>query len=130
MSREKKLSLKELQEKKKKLDMEIKLLEKGFAGRAEKAKAKIDAISNPAAYIRKHPFRTVAIAAGAGLVTGLLKPKRRQPAGQAPAGRSHGITSVFLEELRHLAVRKAMLYLSDLIDQQMADFQKNKSDKK
>jgi ElaB/YqjD/DUF883 family membrane-anchored ribosome-binding protein len=126
MSSYKKMSIKELQERKKKLDTEIKLLEQGFSNKASGLKEKLELLSNPAGYVKKHPFKSVAWAAGAGLLVGMLKPKRKRGSSSTNTspGRSYSITSVFLEELRHLAVRKAMHYLSDLIDQQMDDFKK------
>lgn len=128
MSSKNKMTMKQLEERKEKLDMEIKLLEQGFSDKASGLRDKLNLLADPAAYVKKHPFKSVAWAAGAGIVAGLLKPgrKRKRASGTADggAGKSYGITSIFLEELRHLAVRKAMIYLSELIDQQMADYRK------
>ncbi len=120
--------MKELQERKDQLDREIKLLEEGFSRKTTGVKEKLQIFTDPVGIVKKYPFKSVAYAAGSGLVIGLLKPHRRRKRGRNNLSeseiskRSQGITSVLLNELRNLAVKKAVLYLSDLIDQQLAEY--------
>jgi hypothetical protein len=120
---------------KEELKQDIRKIEGDFKGRISNVKGTITEILHPAEQIKKYPFKAVGVALGVGLVYGLLKSskkKRRRRENQEsyhPAPPNSGFTSLLFDELKHLAARKAMHYMSDLIDQQVSSLKKNVSDK-
>lgn len=115
------ITMAEVRDRKEKLKQEVKLLESGFEHRITSFKRNINEIRKPAQTIKKSPLKSVAIAAGAGFMVGLLKRKKR-PGNKEDgmlSGRSSGLTNFIINELQHLAAQKAIFYLSDLIDRQI-----------
>ena len=120
---------------KEELKQDIRKIEGDFKGRISNVKGTITEILHPTEQIKKYPFKAVGAALGVGLIVGLLrrsKRKRRKTDSQDlyhPAPPSSGFTSLLLNELKHLAARKAIHYMSDLIDEQVSSLKKNISDK-
>ncbi len=120
----------EIRQRKEKLREEIKELEAGFEKRITTTKGIVSNTIQPANYIRKNPLKSVGTAVAAGFVFGLLKRKRR--GGREKTGKrsnvSSGFTSILMNELKHIAAQKAMVYLSELIDQQLSSRKKPTSE--
>ena len=117
--------MKDVRERKQKLEQELHILEGDFQRRFSSLKGGVEELKEPTRYIKKNPFLSVAVAAGIGFTAGLLKKRRKRPeagqiTGESESRRSPGITSFNIEELQHLAAQKAMMYLSDLIDKQIS----------
>ena len=113
----------EIKERKKNLKDEIQLLESGFETRISKVKSNLGSAASPAKYVKKNPLKSVAIAAAAGFTLGILKRGKKKSQSYAPDKKTNpgtGISSILMNELKHMAVQKAMYYISDLVDQQIA----------
>lgn len=120
------LSLEEIKERRKRLQVEIRSLEESFGERISGIKDEIQSISTPAKKIRGKPLKSVAVAAGAGFLIGLIRRPRRKkrdvpPTNSTPPKSRTGFSSLLMNELKHLAARKAMFYISELIDRQISD---------
>jgi hypothetical protein len=121
----------EVKERKKKLEEEIRLLESGFEERISNVKEGMGSAINPKKYVKKNPLRSVAVAAAAGFTLGMLKrSKRSRNYSKVKSNPRNGISSILMNELKHMAVQKAMYYISELVDQQIADRKKSSSTEK
>lgn len=114
---------------KKEIKDDIQLLESGFEKRFSGISKGLKDTAKVKKYIVKHPFISVAAATGLGFLTGALRRKKR--GGKHSSGYSEspgsGLTSLVLGELKQIAARKAVHYISDLVDRQVSSYQK-KSD--
>ncbi|MDZ7757139.1 DUF883 C-terminal domain-containing protein [Rhodohalobacter sp.] len=119
----------EVKERKKKLEKEIQVLESGFEARISNLTKGVGIATNPKKYVKNNPLKSVAIAAAAGFTLGILKRSRKKSRDYSPEKKSNprsGISSILMNELKHMAVQKAMYYISELVDQQIAG--RNQSD--
>ena len=120
----------QVRERKQKLEQELHILEDDFQRRISSLKGGMDELKEPVDYIRRHPMKSVAAAAGIGFVAGLLKKKRKGQSqvtngeGSRESRSSSGLTSYIMDELQHLAAQKAITYLSELIDRQLSGMKK------
>ena len=119
--------MKEIQARKKDLKREISNLENGFQSRITGIKRGVDGIERAKNFIQRKPITSVVISTGIGIATGLLRRKKKVVVNQSVA--TDSITSFIIRELKQVAARKAMLYFSDFIDQQISSLQE-KSGKK
>lgn len=123
----------EVKERKRKLEEEIRLLESGFEARISNVKEGIESAVSPKKYVKKNPLKSVAIAAAAGFTLGMLKRSKKKTRDYSPEKKSNprsGISSILMNEIKHMAVQKAMYYISELIDQQIASRNKSASSDK
>ncbi|WP_069130968.1 DUF883 C-terminal domain-containing protein [Rhodohalobacter halophilus] len=121
--------MKEVKERKQKLKDEIRLLESGFENRITKAKSNLGQITGPTGYVKKNPIKSVAVAAAAGFTLGLLKRSNKSRSySNSKSNPRSGISSILMNELKHMAVQKAMYYLSDVVDQQLASRKRSGSE--
>jgi len=119
----------DIRERKKNLEDEIRMLESGFDSRLSKVKSGLGSAANPTSYVKKNPLKSVAVAAAAGFTLGMLKRSKKKSRAYSHEKKSNprgGISSILMNELKHMAVQKAMYYISELVDQQIAG--RNKSD--
>ena len=120
----------QVRDRKKKLEQELQILEGDFQRRISSLKGGMDELKEPVDYIKRHPIKSVAVAAGLGFVTGLLKRKRRGRIAASDGEESvstrssSGLTSYIVDELQHLAAQKAITYLSEIIDRQLSGIKK------
>ncbi|MCH8549119.1 MAG: hypothetical protein LAT80_09585 [Balneolaceae bacterium] len=129
MKKKNEYSLDEIKEQRERLQNEIRGLETGFSDRITKIKGELNSITTPVQKIREKPLKSVAIAAGVGFLAGILRRSRksRKKSSAAPAApvspppSGSGFTSMLMNEMKHLAARKAMFYLSELIDRQISE---------
>jgi hypothetical protein len=124
--------MEEVRRQKEQLREEIKALESGFEKRITTVKGVVVNTLQPTNYIRKKPLKSVGTAVAAGFLVGLLKRGRRAGRGKAGKRSNHssGFTSILMNELKHIAAQKAMVYLSELIDQQLSSRKKSSSEDK
>jgi hypothetical protein len=114
---------------KEELKEDIRNLESGFKLRVTKTKESVMKTLKPVDQIKKNPFIAVGAAVGIGLLIGLMGRRNKRSSHSIPqaAPAKVGISSFILNEFKHLAARKAMFYLSDLIDQKISSFKKDSS---
>ena len=123
----------DIRERKKNLEDEIRMLESGFESRISKVKSGLGSAANPTSYVKKNPLKSVAVAAAAGFTLGILKSSNKKTRNYSTEKKSKprsGISSILLNEFKHMAVQKAMYYISELVDQQIADRKKSSSAEK
>lgn len=125
MKKKNELSMQEIKERRESLQNEISSLEDGFGDRISTIKSGLKNISRPTEKIREKPLKSVAIAIGAGFLVGIArrsrKSKKQNSAPVAPQPPKSGFSSILMNELKHLASRKAMFYLSEFIDRQISE---------
>lgn len=124
MKEKKNLTMKEVKLRKKRLQDDLELLEKGFQSRVTRITSGIPASVAPLSYIRQKPFTSVGIALVAGLVAGLASGKKRGRKAESTAGGSDGgsaFSSILIGELKRIAARRSADYLSELLEQKFSD---------
>lgn len=120
----------EVKERKRKLEEEIRLLEVGFEKRFSNVKESVTTAANPVKYVKKNPIKSVAVAATAGFTLGLLKRSRKTRGySKVKSNPGSGLSSILMNELKHMAVHKAMNYLSDVVDQSLASRKRSEPEK-
>lgn len=82
---------------------------------------------NPVSGIKKYPFKAVGIAVLAGAVFGLTGRKSTKKTSQR--NDKYGFGTLFLEEMKRLAVRRATEYISTIIDSEITPRVHRKFDK-
>lgn len=116
MNREKG-SLKELEQRKKRIEAELNQIHHNLDHFANKVKDSIISKMDPSDRIRKHPFKSFGIALVAGFILGL--PKIRNKSENSHGNRrpgSPGLTSLMLDEFKRIAARRAVHYIMDNLD--------------
>ncbi len=79
--------------------------------------------------IRKNPFKAVGVSIGVGFVVGFLTGGSRRRS-RRPIAHGTGFSSLFMAELKRVAAQRAMLYLSDMLDEKVMPRFKEKEIKK
>ncbi len=121
----------DLKERKQKLKEEIQSLENGFDSRITHLKKGLLNTAHPTEYIKSNPIKSLAIGAAAGFTIGLLKRGKKSRSHSKKVSNSrNGISSILMNELKHMAVQKTMYYISDLIDEQISSRKKTSSEEK
>ena len=116
--------MKEVNLRKKRLQDELELLEKGFQSRVTRITSGIPGSVSPLSYIRQKPFTSVGIAVVAGLVAGLASGKKRDKRIASTGGGSDGgsaFSSILFGELKRIAARRSADYLSELLEQKLSE---------
>lgn len=122
----KKHSVKEIQLRKQKLQQEIDLIEEKYSGKATKVSRGIQNTLKPIQKIRDNPLKSLGISIAIGVVLGLSGRSRR------PSSKSHtsdngngsgkgdsGFSSLLMSELKRMAAKRAMMYISDIVDRKV-----------
>jgi ElaB/YqjD/DUF883 family membrane-anchored ribosome-binding protein len=119
-----KITMAEVRNRKESLKQEIRLLEGDFERRVNVLKSSVNDIRKPSLAIRKNPLKSVAITVVAGFTVGILRRKSRpgKKGNGTVTGRSSGLTSFIIDELQHIAAKKILEYLSELLDRQLTDY--------
>lgn len=107
----------DIRARKRKLKNELELLEGGFENRVTGIREKVLGPLEPASFIKKHPFKSLGAAVFAGFLLGL--PGKKRPSGPktSPGTSGTGFSSLLFDELKRFAARRAMLYVSDFLDE-------------
>jgi len=115
----------EIQLRKEKLQNEINLIEKKYSRQATRISNGIQNTLKPIQTIRDHPFKSLGAAIGAGLLLGLAgrrKHKQRDsPTNSESSSSSNGsgFSSLLVSELKRMAAKRAMFYISDFVDRKV-----------
>lgn len=111
------ISLTDLQARKKKLKQELENLKTSVGDSASDVKDDIVSSVLPVERIKKQPFKAVGIAVAAGFILGL--PRLRGKRVKGGKVKSYGFSSMLIDELKRMAARKAMIYITELIDDEV-----------
>lgn len=125
-----KVTMKLIRSRKQELEGDIELLERGFENRFSRVSKKFNNTVQLKKFIKKSPFIAVAAATGLGLIVGLTKKKKKVKSNddyiESP---DSGITSLIYGELKRVAARKAVHYISDLVDRKVSSYQDDSEEK-
>lgn len=122
----KKHDIEEIQLRKQKLQDEIDLIEEKYSKKVTKISSGIQNTLKPIQTIRNNPIKSLGISIAVGVVLGLSgrskKTSESSPSsstgGQSGGGDS-GFTSMLMSELKRMAAKRAMLYISDIVDRKV-----------
>ncbi|MEX0661166.1 MAG: DUF883 C-terminal domain-containing protein [Balneolaceae bacterium] len=123
MSDHQKSNIEEIQVRKERLKNELEIIEKKYAAKIGGVKSAVDGSLKPAQTIRRNPLKAVGYAVLVGFTVGLLKNSRSSKQKKHKndhSGESRiGLTSLLVDELKRLAARKAMVFVSDIVDNEV-----------
>jgi ElaB/YqjD/DUF883 family membrane-anchored ribosome-binding protein len=121
------ISLSDLQARKKNLELELEKIKESVSTSASDVKDGIISSVLPVERIRKKPFKSIGIAIAAGFILGLPRLRGKRIKGESV--KSYGFSSMLIDELKRMAARKAMIYITDLIDDEVMPRIRKKKDK-
>lgn len=121
----KKNDIEEIKLRKQKLQQEIESIENKYSKQATKISNGIQNTLKPIQTIRNNPLKSLGVSIALGVVLG-LSGRRKKQSGSSPAERSgnsdtgsSGFTSLLVSELKRMAAKRAMIYISDIIDRKV-----------
>lgn len=128
MSR-KKTDIQDIKLRKQTLQQEIDLIEEKYTQKAKKISSGVQSTFKPIQKIREYPLRSVGISFAVGLLiaaSGRSRRKSTSDYGQesgtnisSSRTQDDGFTSLLMNELKRMAARRAMIYISDLLDKKV-----------
>jgi len=120
------MALDKISRRKKELQAEIDRIEENYLRKASEIERKIKSVMRPVHNIRKKPFISLGISVATGFAIGFLRKKKSKKSAASNDTETHhngyedtGFTTLFMAELKRLAAQRAMMYVSDLIDQKV-----------
>lgn len=111
------ISMTDLQARKKKLKQELENIKASVGSSASEVKDDVISSILPVERIKKQPFKAVGIAVVAGFILGL--PRLRGKRVKGGEVKSYGFSSMLIDELKRMAARKAMIYITELVDDEV-----------
>jgi ElaB/YqjD/DUF883 family membrane-anchored ribosome-binding protein len=121
------ISLSELKSRKKILEDELESIKVSVSSTTSDIKDDIVSSILPIERIRKQPFKSIGIAIAAGFILGLPRLRGKRIKGESV--KSYGFSSMLIDELKRMAARKAMIYITDLIDDEVMPRIRKKKEK-
>lgn len=124
MSRKEK-NIVEIQLRKQKLQDEIDSIEQKYSKKATKISNGIQKTLKPIKTIRENPLKSVGVSIALGVIVGLSGRRKKKsdtsssdyPVSSGTSGT--GFTNLLMSELKRMAAKRAMMYISDIIDQRV-----------
>lgn len=117
--------VKEIQLRKQKLQQEIDLIEEKYSSKATKVSKGIQNTLKPIQTIRDNPLKSLGISIAIGVVLGLsgrskrTSSKSRSDSGDSSGKGDSGFSSLLMNELKRMAAKRAMMYISDIVDRKV-----------
>jgi len=114
--------LKELEQRKKRIEAELNQIHQNLDNSFNKAKTSLVSLADPSGHIRRKPLHSLAIAVIAGFAIGYLKSQKKNnktPSSEVQSPQwapKPGIANLLFDEVRRMAARKAAVYLMDFLD--------------
>jgi ElaB/YqjD/DUF883 family membrane-anchored ribosome-binding protein len=121
----KKHSVDEIQLRKQKLQQEIDLIEQKYSKKATKLSNGIQNTLKPIQTIRDNPLKSLGISVAVGLVLGLSGRRKRSSTktsstyDRGSGSSDSGFSSLLMSELKRMAAKRAMMYISDIVDRKV-----------
>jgi ElaB/YqjD/DUF883 family membrane-anchored ribosome-binding protein len=125
LSKKQDLKKDDIKLRKKKLQDEIELIEDKYSRKANMISGGIESTLKPIHNIKKHPFKSVGVSIAVGLLIGISGRRRRKSNSSVPdaedrsGGDRSGFTSLLIGELKRMAAKRAIVYISDFVDQKV-----------
>lgn len=115
-------SLKELEQRKKRIEAELHQIQYDVDSSVDSMKERLLSTLLPVKAIQKKPFKAIGIAIIAGFALGLPKVGKfrvRRKEKSKNSGGNPGVTSLMLEEFKRIAARRAVQLFMDTVDEQL-----------
>lgn len=110
--------MKEIKVRKKELQDEINRIEEKYGNKVSRVQSGIERTMQPIRKIRENPFATVGISIAIGFLIGQAGQKKSKTK-KTDYSPKRGFSSLFMNELKHMAAHKMMLYFSDMLDKKI-----------
>ncbi len=110
--------MKEIKVRKKELQDEINRIEEKYGNKASRVQSGIERTMQPIRKIRENPIASVGISIAIGFLIGQAGRKKSKTKKTDYSGK-RGFSSLFMNELKYMAVHKMMLYFSDMLDKKI-----------
>lgn len=121
----KKHKVEEIQLRKQKLQDEINLIEEKYSRKASKISSGIQNTLKPIQTIRDNPLKSLGASIAVGVILGLSGRGKKSSDKSSPDSGGHsvsensGFTSLLVSELKRMAAKRAMMYISDIVDRKI-----------
>lgn len=121
MNKNQYLTIDEIKQRKEKLQQEIDHIEEKYSQKATKIEGRIRSTLQPVQTIQKNPFKSIGVAIAVGFLIG-YSGRKKNKASQATQSthtfdtEPSGFTPLLMNELKRMAVHRAMIYLTGLVD--------------
>lgn len=125
LDRKKNLTIDEIKARKILLKERINTIESKYTQKATLVEGKVRKTLKPVNKIREYPLRSVGISIAVGFVIGTLgrkkssAPPEKSSSSRPGSGSGSGFTSLLISELKRMVAHKAMVYISDVVDQKV-----------
>jgi len=127
LEKSKQISASDIKDKKAALEKEIERLENKYAKKSERVKKGFENTMKPIKRIRKNPFTAVSIAVLTGFIVGSVTGGSRKSYSRE---KRNSLTSMIGNELKNLAVRHTIGFVSEYVDSELIPrLKKNRSEK-
>jgi ElaB/YqjD/DUF883 family membrane-anchored ribosome-binding protein len=125
------ISLASIRQRKKELQEEIDRIETTYSQKVSKLEGGIQNTLKPLRNIRRRPFTYVGLSIAVGFLAGYAGRKKRvrppavnqneteQSTSPVKNKKSNGFTSMLLREIKRMAARRAMVYITDVVDKKI-----------
>jgi len=133
LSKRNHMSLEKIKRRKEELQAEIDRIEDNYISKASEIERKVKGVLRPVYNIRKKPFTTVGVSIVVGFAIGYLRKKKsgkpQKSTSSDQNGQSDfGFTTLLMAELKRMAAQRAMMYVSEVIDQRVMPRLSKKND--
>lgn len=118
MGKRKDWSLHEINVRKEELQDEIDQIENKYTQKVTKIKRRIQNTLKPVKTIRDKPIKALGVSIALGFIIGISgrKKSKADPVVNNSVASDPGFTSMLMNELKRVAARRAMIYITDLVD--------------
>lgn len=120
MGKRKDWSLHEINIRKEELQDEIDQIENKYTQKVTKYKRRIHNTLKPVKTIRDKPIKALGVSIALGFIIGITGRNKSKsdpvPVVNNSVGSDPGFTSMLMNELKRMAARRAMIYITDLVD--------------
>lgn len=121
----KKTDIEEIKLRKQKLQQEIDLIEDKYTRKAKNISGGVQNTLKPLQTIRDNPFKSLGISVAVGILIGASGRRKSENRSDNESGatittsKNDGFTSLLMSELKRMAAKRAMMYISDLVDKKV-----------
>ena len=129
------MSVEKIKQRKKDLQDEVDRIETTYTKRVSKIEGGIRKTLQPIKNVKKRPFVSLSVSIAAGFLLGISgKRKSLNKAAKSSNPSEHqkrdryGFTSMLISELKRVAARRAMIYITGMVDQKVLARFMNQSD--
>lgn len=123
LDKRKNLSIDEIKERKKILIEKIEGIEGKYTQKATSIEGKVRKTLKPIHLIRQNPLKSLGASIAVGFLIGIVGRKKSTSTSSSPSSpggsSGTGFTSLLISELKRMAAHRAMLYVSDIVDQKV-----------